>query len=57
MNEEDIFYACSFGFDYIALDVYYDITEKNYVMRISMNDNLDINNQYLKIKEFINDNF
>ena len=57
MNEEDIFYACSFGFDYIALDVYYDINEKNYVMRISMNDNLDINNQYLKIKEFINDNF
>lgn len=57
MNEEDIFYACSFGFDYIALDAYYDINEKNYVMRISMNDNLDINNQYLKIKEFINDNF
>lgn len=57
MNEKDIFYACSFGFDYISLDAYYDINEKNYVMRISMNDNLDINDQYLKIKEFINDNF
>lgn len=57
MNEEDIFYACSFGFDYIALDAYYDINEKNYVIRISMNDNLDVNNQYIKIKEFINDNF
>lgn len=57
INEDNIFYACSFGFDYIALDAYYDINEKNYVIRISMNDNLDSNNQYVKIKEFINDNF
>ncbi len=56
-NEEDIFYACSFGFDYIALDAYYDINEKNYVIRISMNDSLDINSQSREIKEFINDNF
>ncbi len=57
INEDDIFYACSFGFDYIALDAYYDINFKNYVIRISMNDNLDIKSQSLKIKEFINDNF
>ncbi|MBQ7140081.1 MAG: hypothetical protein IJO32_01100 [Bacilli bacterium] len=56
-KNEKLFYACSFGFDYIALDSYYDINEKNYVMRISMNDdenNVDIFNE---IKEFINDNF
>lgn len=57
MNEDNIFHACSFGFDYTALDAYYDINEKNYVMRISMNDSFDNNNQYIKIKEFINDNF
>ena len=56
-NEYQLYSACSFGFDYIALDSYYDITEDNYVMRISMNDSIVEENILKKIKEFINDNF
>lgn len=56
-NNSDIYYACSFGFDFIALDSYYDINEKNYVIRISMNDAKDNNVLINDIKEFINDNF
>ena len=56
-NDCQLYSACSFGFDYIALDSYYDIDEKNYVIRISMNDSICDETIYNKIKEFINDNF
>lgn len=56
-NDCQLYSACSFGFDYIALDSYYDINEKNYVIRISMNDSIRDETILKKIKEFINDNF
>lgn len=56
-NDCQLYSACSFGFDYIALDSYYDINEKNYVIRISMNDSIRDGTILKKIKEFINDNF
>lgn len=56
-NDYQLYFACSFGFDYIALDSYYDINEKNYVIRISMNDSICDETILKKIKEFINDNF
>lgn len=55
--DSQLYSACSFGFDYIALDSYYDINEKNYVIRISMNDSNRDEKVYNRIKEFINDNF
>ena len=56
-HDSELYSACSFGFDYIALDSYYDINEANYVIRISMNDSNPDEIVYNKIKEFINDNF
>ena len=56
-NDCQLYSACSFGFDYIALDSYYDINERNYVIRISMNDSIRDETILKKIKEFINDNF
>ena len=55
-NKTEIFSACSFGFDYIALDSYYDINENGYVIRISMNDSCNVTVFY-DIEEFINDKF
>ncbi len=54
-NNVNFLHACSFGFDYIALDVYYDINIKNYVIRISMNDCFPDAKKYKLIGEFIND--
>ena len=56
-NDSQLYYACSFGFDFIALDSYYDINEQNYVIRISMNDAILDESILKRIKEFINDNF
>ena len=49
-NDCHLYSACSFGFDYIALDSYYDINEKNYVIRISMNDSIRDETILKKIK-------
>lgn len=49
-NDCQLYPACSFGFDYIALDSYYDINEKNYVIRISMNDSIRDETILKKIK-------
>lgn len=54
---DNINYACSFGFDYIAIDSYYDINEENYVIRISMNDDVENIDNIKLIKEFLNDCF
>ena len=56
-NDCQLYSESSFGFDYIALDSYYEINEKNYVIRISMNDSIRDETILKKIKEFINDNF
>ena len=56
-EKNNINYACSFGFDFIALDSYYDINEKNFVIRISMNDCIENKKLIIEIKEFLNDNF
>lgn len=53
------FFSPSFGFDYIALDTYYDYNMKDYTVRISIGDvDNNIINNFIKIfLEFINDNF
>lgn len=56
-NNCQLYSAGSFGFDYVVLDSYYDINEKNYVVRISMNDSEYNKNIFQQIKEFINGNF
>lgn len=52
-------FSPSFGFDYIALDTYYDYNMKNYTIRISVGDvDNDIIAKFIEIfLEFINDNF
>ena len=59
LKKYNVFYACSFGFDYIAIDSYYDINVDNFVIRISMNDDININIKELVniVKEFLNENF
>ena len=56
-NFDSINSACSFGFDYVAIDSYYDINEENYVIRISMNDDYKNKINLKLIKEFLNDSF
>ena len=56
-NMYNIFNAGSFGFDYIAIDSYYDININNYILRISMNDSKDNSEEIQLIGDFVNDNF
>ena len=55
-SHSGIFYSGSFGFDYVSMDVYYDLDILNFVIRVSMNDMDDTSEIIDNIEEFINDN-
>lgn len=55
-KKREIFYSGSFGFDYVSMDVYFDLNLSNFVIRISMNNSDKLESIFNDIGEFVNDN-